>query len=38
MTMQKWTIITIKNNVHAGCHHLQHLSARVWVEDEHHGQ
>lgn len=38
MIIQKWTIITIKNNIHTDCNQLQCLSARVWVGDEHCGQ
>lgn len=38
MIIQKWTIITIKNNIHTDRNQLQCLSARVWVGDEHCGQ
>lgn len=38
MIIQKWTIITIKNNIHTDRNQLQCLSASVWVGDEHCGQ
>lgn len=38
MIIQKWTITTVKNNIHTDCNQLQCLSSCVWVGDEHHGQ